>query len=93
MNYMKPDWQYANDVGMHHEMSPDHQTQKEWPDRTDAGMRVEIEYEDGRMFTGRLEIEDTVVTGEDELPLFVVIDEDGRRHGFSNNIRWHFVGH
>ncbi len=93
MLFAKPDWQYSKLTAGPAHLKPQDSSENEWPDRSDAGQRVQIEYPDGRIFAGRLEIEDMIRVGEDDEPLFAVIDDAGRRHGFSNVMRWHFAGH
>lgn len=92
MLFAKPYWQYSKDAAPVH-LEPQDRTEKDWPESGDAGERVQLEYPDGRTFAGRLEVEDTIRIGDDEEPIFAVIDDDGRRHGFSDAVRWHFAGH
>jgi hypothetical protein len=93
MEFTKPDWQYSYDASKRVSRKPQDPLEEEWPDRTAVGKRVEIEYRDGRIFDGRLEIEETILAGAEEEPLFVVVDDAGRRHGFINAVRWRFIGH
>jgi hypothetical protein len=93
MQFTKPDWREADAAGKGAGMERHVASGKDWPDRKDTGKRVEMEYQDGRKFVGRLDIEDTILAGGEEEPLFVIIDDDDRRRGLSSAVRWRFIGH
>lgn len=93
MNYMKPNWQYSNDAERRDAPEPQYLSADDWPSRLDAGKRAEVVYQDGRTFVGRLEIEDTVLVEDEEMPLFAVVDDAGRRHGLLSAARWRILEH
>ena len=63
-----------------------------WPDWPDAGKHAEIELGDGTIVAGKLSVDDFSQDGEgDEAPVFVVIDDAGKKHSFADNERWRFA--
>lgn len=62
-----------------------------WPDWQDSGKNVEIKMRDGRILCGQLFAEDEFFTGEDEVPLFMVVLEDGQKISFAECEEWKFI--
>lgn len=64
-----------------------------WPDWHDAGRRVEVKLESGVVAQGELVVDDFFPDGNgDEVPMFIVLGDDGTKHGFAANNGWRFVG-
>lgn len=66
-------------------------TKTGWPDWPDEGKRVEVEFDNGMMVQGTLDIDDVFFTGEDEVPVFFVITDDGKKQSFADANRWRFL--
>jgi hypothetical protein len=63
-----------------------------WPGWQDTGKRVEIEHDDGSTASGKLEVDDFFSDGEgEEIPVFIIIADDGTKHSFADNDRWRFT--
>lgn len=62
-----------------------------WPaDWKDVGRRVELLLKDGSTVAGELEA-DEFFTGDDEVPVFTVVSDDGRRLSFVDHEMWRYV--
>ena len=93
MEFRKPYWQYDGVQAPPAGTDVPAQPNAEWPGLIDAGRRVEVQLPDGRRFVGTLEIEDTILVDDEEMPLFAIVDDAGRRHGFSDAVNWRYVDH
>lgn len=59
-----------------------------YPDWDDNTMRVYALMKDGKTVNGILDIEDTFFTGDDEVPMFIIIGDDGNRYNFVDVDKW-----
>ncbi len=71
---------------------------KEWKDGFDGadwpddGKRVELEFADGSLVKGKLNIEDFFPLDDgDEVPVFVVNGDDGNKYSYFDAKRWRFI--
>lgn len=62
----------------------------DWPFWGDGGRRVELALKDGATLQGTLEIVDQT-PGPDEIPLFEVVDDDGKHHSFVDHDKWRYL--
>lgn len=62
-----------------------------WPDWRDAGRMVEAKTDDGRIISGRLNVEDFVFDGQDECPVWQIVDSEGSGFNFVDMEFWRFV--
>ena len=67
-------------------------TTTKWPDWKDSGRRVQVKLEGGSIVQGELFVADFFPDGEgDEVPVFEVLGDDGKEHGFAGNDGWRFL--
>jgi hypothetical protein len=62
----------------------------EYPDWQDANKQVCIKLSDGKEITGTLYVFDQFFTGEDEVPIFHVLESSGNSIPFVDAVSWQF---
>lgn len=68
------------------------ESESDWPDWKDAGKRVEVKLESGVTVRGELIVDDFFPDGNGcEVPMFMVLGDEGTKHGFAANKGWMFV--
>lgn len=61
-----------------------------WPDWGDGGRQVEVEYDDGTVVRGKLDLYE-MTPGPDEAPVFRVVDSAGAQHSWEDHKRWRYL--
>ena len=63
-----------------------------WPDWTDSQRKIDAVFDNGGIILdGTLVVDDFGFDGEDEYPIFVIIDSQGDKHSFCDVAKYHFV--
>ena len=63
-----------------------------WPNDTDAMKKIDAVMENGGIILdGLLLVDDYGFDGEDEYPIFVVEDSQGKEHSFAEVVKYRFV--
>lgn len=63
-----------------------------WPDWKDSGRKIDAILENGGIvLDSTLIVDDFGFDGEDEYPIFVILDSEGNKHSFATVAKYCFV--